>query len=60
MSPFLTYAEVMPSKPSKDLTQKNLINFLKYLTENEVVVEQYDGTKRTKTSAANEQRQQTN
>ena len=48
MSPFLTYAETMPSKPSKDLCQKSLIAFLRYLTQNEVVVEHYNTTKKAK------------
>ena len=48
MSPFLTYAESMPSKPSKDLCQKSLIAFLRYLTQNEVVVEHYNTTKKAK------------
>jgi len=48
LSPFLTYAEVMPSKPSKDLCQKSLVSFLQYLTQNEVVVENYESQKKPK------------
>ena len=56
MSPFLTYAEVMPSKPSKDLCQKSLINFLKYLTQNEIVVDNNTGNKRQKVDSKGSQK----
>ena len=56
MSPFLTYAEVMPSKPSKDLCQKSLINFLKYLTQNEIVVDNNNGNKRQKVDSKGSQK----
>ncbi len=44
----MTYAEVMPSKPSKDLTQKALISYFKYMTQNEVIVENYHSQKKAK------------
>ena len=46
MSPFLTYAEVMPSKPSKEFCQSSLISFLQHLVRTEVVVEQYNSKKK--------------
>ena len=34
MSPFLTYTEVMPSKPSKEICGIHLPNFLKFINDN--------------------------
>ncbi len=34
MSPFLTYTEVMPSKPSKELVGFHLPKFLQHLADN--------------------------
>ena len=34
MSPFLTYVEVMPGKPAKDLCYYQLPKFLHFLVEN--------------------------
>ena len=40
MSPFLTYAEVIPSKPSKILCQHLLFDYLQHLTATEILFDQ--------------------
>ena len=54
MSPFLTYAEVTPSKPSKDLCQKSLTSYLQHLVRHEIVAEQYESQKKAKSGAGGE------